>query len=61
MPEPLLIGKTVDNSLTDVVRLPRMANRHGLIAGGTGTVKTITLHVMHQPFAPTGCPASRMT
>ena len=30
--------------------LPRMANRHGLIAGATGTGKTITLKVLAESF-----------
>ena len=29
---------------------PQMANRHGLIAGATGTGKTITLKVMAESF-----------
>ena len=31
--------------------LPKMANRHGLIAGATGTGKTITLKVMAETFS----------
>ena len=30
--------------------LPSMANRHGLIAGATGTGKTITMKVMAESF-----------
>ena len=30
---------------------PKMANRHGLIAGATGTGKTITLKVMAESFS----------
>ncbi len=56
MPDPLLIGKTVDISLTDLVILPNMANRHGLIAGATGTGKTITLQVMAEHFSAIGVP-----
>lgn len=36
--------------------LPRMANRHGLIAGATGTGKTITLKVMAESFSDLGIP-----
>ena len=36
--------------------LPRMANRHGLIAGATGTGKTITLKVMAESFSDCGVP-----
>ena len=35
---------------------PRMANRHGLIAGATGTGKTITLEVMAEGFSEIGVP-----
>ena len=36
--------------------LPNMANRHGLIAGATGTGKTITLKVMAEAFSDLGVP-----
>ena len=36
--------------------LPSMANRHGLIAGATGTGKTITLKVMAESFSDMGVP-----
>ena len=35
---------------------PTMANRHGLIAGATGTGKTITLKVMAESFSEAGVP-----
>ncbi|MBQ5754477.1 MAG: DUF853 family protein, partial [Oscillospiraceae bacterium] len=35
---------------------PKMANRHGLIAGATGTGKTITLKVMAESFSDCGVP-----
>ncbi|NTV42948.1 MAG: DUF853 family protein, partial [Syntrophobacteraceae bacterium] len=35
---------------------PEMANRHGLIAGATGTGKTITLRVMAEQFSRMGVP-----
>lgn len=31
---------------SDIILLPSMANRHGLIAGSTGTGKTVTLRVL---------------
>ena len=34
----------------------RMANRHGLIAGATGTGKTVTLQVMAETFCQAGVP-----
>jgi DNA helicase HerA-like ATPase len=41
---------------TDVYLLARMANRHGLIAGATGTGKTITLRVLAEHFSNIGVP-----
>ena len=48
----LLIGK----GDLPVYLLPRMANRHGLIAGATGTGKTVTLKVMAESFSAMGVP-----
>ena len=36
--------------------LPEMANRHGLIAGATGTGKTVTMKVMAESFSDMGVP-----
>jgi DNA helicase HerA-like ATPase len=36
--------------------LPKMANRHGLIAGATGTGKTVTMKVMAESFSEMGVP-----
>lgn len=36
--------------------LPKMANRHGLIAGATGTGKTITMKVIAESFSDMGVP-----
>ncbi len=36
--------------------LPGMANRHGLIAGATGTGKTVTLQVLAEQFSRIGVP-----
>jgi len=35
---------------------PKMANRHGLIAGATGTGKTVTIKVMAEAFSDMGVP-----
>ncbi len=35
---------------------PRMANRHGMIAGATGTGKTVTLKVLAESFSACGVP-----
>lgn len=36
--------------------LPKMSNRHGLIAGATGTGKTVTLKVLAESFSDLGVP-----
>jgi DNA helicase HerA-like ATPase len=48
----LLIGK---GDLPQYLHLP-LANRHGLIAGATGTGKTITLQVLAEQFSRHGVP-----
>jgi hypothetical protein len=50
MTEPLPIAK----SREWIHLLPKMANRHGLIAGATGTGKTVTLQVMTERFSAGG-------
>ena len=52
MTEPLLIAKSKDPQCL----LPQMANRHGLVAGATGTGKTVTLQVMAESFSRIGVP-----
>lgn len=52
MSEPLLIAR----STTDLTLLPALANRHGLIAGATGTGKTVTLQRMAECFSSIGVP-----
>ncbi len=44
------------NGETRVEINPRMANRHGLIAGATGTGKTVTLQVLAETFSRMGVP-----
>ena len=39
-----------------IVLLPQMSNRHGLIAGATGTGKTVTLQVLAESFSARGVP-----
>ncbi len=50
--ESILIGKAAE----PVYLLPRMANRHGFIAGATGTGKTVTLQVLAENFSRIGVP-----
>jgi hypothetical protein len=52
MTEPLLIAKAKE----PLYLLPNMANRHGLIAGATGTGKTVTLQVLAERFSTIGVP-----
>ncbi len=52
MADPLLIAQSTD----PLYLLPRMANRHGLVAGATGTGKTVTLQVMAEAFSRIGVP-----
>ena len=47
---------TVAKGKQDQVLLPQMANRHGLIAGATGTGKTVTLRVIAENFSSAGVP-----
>ena len=54
MSEPLIIAQTLSGD--DLQLLPQMANRHGLVAGATGTGKTVTLQVMAEAFSRIGVP-----
>lgn len=49
----ILIGKSGEEK---IYIYPKMANRHGLIAGATGTGKTITLKVLAESFSDCGVP-----
>ena len=40
----------------EIALLPKMANRHGLIAGATGTGKTVTLQRLAESFSKMGVP-----
>ena len=53
MVAPILVAKTPKSEL---VLLPALANRHGLIAGATGTGKTVTLQTLAQGFSSLGVP-----
>jgi len=49
-------GLLIAKSDKELFLLPKMANRHGLIAGATGTGKTVTLQVMAERFSRAGIP-----
>src|SRR5690554_844293 len=44
------------NNEAEVCLIPRMANRHGLITGATGTGKTVTLQTLSETFSDMGVP-----
>jgi DNA helicase HerA-like ATPase len=52
MAAPVLIAKAQE----ELFLLPRMANRHGLVAGATGTGKTVTLQSLAQGLSKIGVP-----
>ena len=47
---------TIAKGREEIAILPKMANRHGLIAGATGTGKTVTLRVLAEQFSRSGVP-----
>ena len=58
MSEARLIAKAMSEGkpIQDLVILPALANRHGLITGATGTGKTVTLQRMAEQFSRIGIP-----
>jgi len=52
MDTSLLVAK----SDHEIFLLPKMANRHGLVAGATGTGKTVTLRVLAERLSDIGVP-----
>jgi len=55
MPDPLKIARSTDGE-TELFLLPALANRHGLIAGATGTGKTVTLQTIAERLSTIGVP-----
>ena len=55
MPRPPL-AVPIARAQEDLALLARMANRHGLVAGATGTGKTVTLRVLAEGFSRLGVP-----
>src|SRR5688500_19225928 len=54
---PILVGKAVTTpSGGHVVLRPEYGNRHGLVAGATGTGKTVTLMTLAEGFSRIGVP-----
>jgi DNA helicase HerA-like ATPase len=54
MADPILLAKTAD---IELLLLPALANRHGLITGATGTGKTVTMQVFAESFSRLGVPS----
>ena len=52
----LLEGRLIAKDEDEVRLFPAMANRHGLVAGATGTGKTVTLQVLAEAFSSIGVP-----
>ena len=52
MNDPICIAQAAE----PIYLLPKMANRHGLIAGATGTGKTVTLQTLAENFSARGVP-----
>src|SRR5690348_2245231 len=55
--DPILVGKAVTTPASgNVVLLPKYGNRHGLVAGATGTGKTVSLMTIAEGFSRIGVP-----
>ncbi|WP_242106913.1 helicase HerA-like domain-containing protein [Luteimonas aquatica] len=60
--DPILVGKAVTTASSlpessgQVFLLPKFGNRHGLVAGATGTGKTVTLMTLAEGFSRLGVP-----
>ena len=55
--DPILVGKAITTDTSGNVHLlPKFGNRHGLIAGATGTGKTVTLMTLAEGFSRIGVP-----
>src|SRR5215470_11471896 len=53
---PEVPGVVIAQAAAPLQLLPRYANRHGLIAGATGTGKTVTLQVLAEGLSARGVP-----
>ena len=56
MGTPIVIAKKTTDTTQDIVLHSQFANRHGLIAGATGTGKSVTLKVLAESFSRLGVP-----
>lgn len=53
---PIIVAKKTSDTSQEIVLHSQFTNRHGLIAGATGTGKTITLKVLAENFSRIGVP-----
>ena len=56
MGTPIVIAKKTSDTSQNIVLHSQFTNRHGLIAGATGTGKTVTLKVLAESFSRIGVP-----
>ncbi|OTG87987.1 ATP-binding protein [Acinetobacter sp. ANC 4558] len=56
MGTPIIIAKNAVDTTKNITLHSEFANRHGLIAGATGTGKTVTLKVLAESFSRLGVP-----
>ncbi|WP_133478661.1 helicase HerA-like domain-containing protein [Cognatilysobacter segetis] len=56
MTTPILLGKTAPPELKPIELASRVGNRHGLVAGATGTGKTVSLMTLAEGFSRIGVP-----
>lgn len=61
MGTPIVIAKNINDTSKEIVLLSQFANRHGLIAGATGTGKTVTLKVLAESFLESVFPSFLLT
>ena len=55
--DPILLGKGITDDIA-VTLLPKLGNRHGLVAGATGTGKTVTLMTLAEASRGWACRCS---
>ena len=56
MTPSILLGKTAPPALAPIELVARAGNRHGLVAGATGTGKTVSLMTLAEGFSRIGVP-----
>lgn len=49
-------GRAIAKDEAELILIPAISNRHGLVAGATGTGKTMTQQVLAESFSRRGVP-----